>query len=84
LIAREHAMQQALIERAARNVRSGQIRGQIPADIDDRLAGAAIIGAVRTAMATAMRMSPRPSPRRVTSQLWALIMSAVGLSPEGE
>lgn len=78
-IAKEFEVQQALIERASHNIRSGQRRGQIPMEIDSNLAGSAIIGAVRTVMITAMRMEPRPDPKRVADQLWDLIEGAVGL-----
>ncbi len=78
-IEREVAIQQSMIANAAHNIRSGQRRGHIPSTIDSELAGAAIIGAVRTTMMTAMRMNPRPSPDTVADQLWNLIESAVGL-----
>lgn len=78
-IEKEFEIQQQLVERAARNVRSGQRRGQIPGDIDATLAGAAIIGAVRTVMISAMRMEPRPAPEKVADQLWSLIEGSVGL-----
>lgn len=78
-IEREFEVQQEMIANAARNVRSGQRRGHIPAEIDSELAGAAIIGAVRAVMMTAMRKSPRPKPEQVADQLWDLIEGAVGL-----
>lgn len=80
-IAKEFEVQQQMIGNAARNVRSGQRRGHIPADIDSDLAGAAIIGAVRAVMMTAMRASPRPSPEKVADQLWHLIEGTVGIRP---
>ena len=59
----------------------GSLERQIPGDIDATLAGAAIIGAVRTVMISAMRMEPRPAPEKVADQLWSLIEGAVGLRP---
>lgn len=78
-IEREFAIQRDMIANAAHNVRSGQRRGHIPTDIDSQLAGAAIIGGIRTVMMTAMRMTPRPDPDMVADQLWNLIKGAVGL-----
>ena len=79
---KEFEMQRAMMEKAARNVRSGQTRGQIPPEIDSALAGAAIIGAVRATMAMAMQLKPRPSPRRMAEQIWGFIEGVVGLRPE--
>lgn len=78
-IEKEWEIQSQMIINAAHNVRSGQRRGHIPADFDSDLAGAAIIGAVRTTLMRAMRMEPRPNADRVAHQLWQLIEGAVGL-----
>lgn len=80
-IAREFEVQRHLVENAARNIRSGQRRGQIPTEIDSTLAGAAIIGAVRSTMMAAMAMNPRPDPDKVADQIWHLIEGAVSLNP---
>ncbi|MEL7199579.1 MAG: TetR/AcrR family transcriptional regulator [Pseudomonadota bacterium] len=76
----EWSIQQDMVGKAARNIRSGQRRGHIPTGIDSELAGAAIIGGVRAAMITAMRMSPRPAPDKVADQLWLVIEATVGMS----
>jgi AcrR family transcriptional regulator len=77
--AREFETESNLIAKAARNVASGQKRGEVPAEIDPALAGAAIIGAVHQTAMTAMQMDPRPAPKQVADQLWRLIAAAVGL-----
>ncbi|MDJ0643444.1 MAG: TetR/AcrR family transcriptional regulator [Erythrobacter sp.] len=78
-IQKEHEVQREMMENAAHNVRSGQRRGQIPTEIDSALAGAAIIGAIRSTMMMAMRMNPRPDPDKVADQIWQLIEGAVSL-----
>ncbi|MEM1053221.1 MAG: hypothetical protein AAGI28_14110, partial [Pseudomonadota bacterium] len=78
-IEKEFEVQQQMITNAAHNVRSGQRRGQIPTEIDSTLAGAAIIGAVRSTMVAAMHMEPRPAPDKVADQIWQLIEGAVSL-----
>ena len=78
-LAKELELRSALSARAARNIRSGQRRGHISAEIDCDLAGAAIIGAVHSAMMVAMKLHPRPTSEQVTQQLWGMIRGAVGL-----
>jgi AcrR family transcriptional regulator len=50
---------------AARNIRHGQRTGELDADIDPGLAGAATIGALRALLADALSRRPPPTQERV-------------------
>jgi AcrR family transcriptional regulator len=52
-------------EAAARNIRAGQRRGEIPRTVDAGLAGAATIGALRAMLADALSRTPPPPEARV-------------------
>jgi AcrR family transcriptional regulator len=58
---RQHAVM------AAKNIRRGQAAGELSADVNADLAGAAIIGALRTALAVALSL-PEPPLRREVSE----------------
>lgn len=82
-VARTDAARNAfVVERAARSVRKGQRRGELPVGIDPRIAGAAMFGAMRLVMVEALNRSPRPAPERVIEALWRQIAAAVGIPPE--
>jgi len=79
-VAREDlARNLAVVERAARSIRKGQRRGELPVGVDPRLAGAAMFGAMRLVMVDALGRSPRPAPERVIEVLWRQVAAAVGL-----
>ena len=73
---------EAVIQRAARNIRRGQRRGELPSGVDPELAGAAIFGAMREVMVAALRRSPHPRPERVTEVLWRQVAASVQISPD--
>jgi len=68
-----------IIERAAKSIRQGQRRGELPVGIDPRLAGAAMFGAMRMVMVEALTRTPRPSVERVVEVLWRQVAASVGL-----
>jgi AcrR family transcriptional regulator len=72
----------AVVARAARSVRRGQKRGELPVGVDPGLAGAAMFGAMRLVMVEAMTRSPRPRPERVIEVLWRQIAASVQIDPE--
>ena len=72
----------AVVERAARSIRRGQRRGELPAGIDPGLAGAAMFGAMRLVMVHALTRKPRPSPERVIEVLWRQVAAAVGIDAD--
>ena len=71
-----------VVERAARSVRKGQRRGELPVGVDPRIAGAAMFGAMRLVMVEALSRSPRPAPERVIEALWRQVAAAVGIPAE--
>jgi AcrR family transcriptional regulator len=72
----------AVVARAARSVRRGQQRGELPVGVDPGLAGAAMFGAMRLVMVEAMTRSPRPRPERVIEVLWRQIAASVQIDPD--
>lgn len=78
--ARKEAVRIAfVVERAARSIRRGQRRGELPIGIDPGLAGAAMFGAMRLVMVEALTRSPRPPAERVVEVLWRQIAASVGI-----
>lgn len=69
---------QSTIELAARNIAQGQRDGDLPADRDPELLGAAIIGGIRTAVVVALTRTPRSARAAVADQLWTFVRDAVG------
>jgi AcrR family transcriptional regulator len=67
----------AVIQHAAHNIRRGQARGELPADVDPELAGAAMFGAMRQVMVAAMHRPRRPSAQRITEVLWRQVAASV-------
>ena len=78
---REAARTAYVVERAARSIRRGQKRGELPIGVDPALAGAAMFGAMRLVMVEALGRSPRPAQERVVEVLWRQIAAAVGIDP---
>lgn len=72
----------AVVARAARSVRRGQRRRELPVGVDPRLAGAAMFGAMRLVMVEAMTRRPRPHPERVIEVLWRQIAASVQIDPD--
>src|SRR5215468_1065323 len=78
---KEAARIAAVVERAARSIRRGQRRGELPVGVDPRLAGAAMFGAMRLVMVEALTRVPRPRPERVIEVLWRQVAASVQLPP---
>jgi AcrR family transcriptional regulator len=70
-----------VVDRAARSIRRGQRRGELPIGIDPGLAGAAMFGAMRLVMVEALGRSPRPAAGRVVEVLWRQVAASVGIDP---
>lgn len=66
-----------LVEDAARNVTAGQRRGELPADLDPRTAGALMIGSFRVAMGEALSRPRRPEAEVLVEQLWRFVVGGV-------
>lgn len=82
-VARTEALRIAVVvERAARSIRRGQRRGELPVGVDPGLAGAAMFGAMRLVMVEALRRTPPPPPERVIEVLWRQIAASVQIPPE--
>jgi AcrR family transcriptional regulator len=73
---------EAVIGHAARNIRRGQQRHELPADVDPELAGAAMFGAMRQVMVAALRRPRPPSTQHVTEVLWRQVAASVHLDPQ--
>lgn len=73
---------EAVIEQAARNIRRGQRRGELPASIDPQLAGAAMFGAMQQVMVAALGRSPLPPPEQVVELLWQQVAASVRVNPK--
>jgi hypothetical protein len=69
----------AMVDMAARNIAQGQRRGFIAADIDAKIAAAAIIGGINQAVAQAIALRKRPAADRLTAQLWNFIAGGLSL-----
>ena len=71
----------AVVDRAARSIRKGQKAGELPADVDPGLAGAAMFGAMRLVMVEALTRTKRPPPERVIDVLWRQVAASVHIDP---
>jgi AcrR family transcriptional regulator len=71
----------AVVDRAARSIRKGQKAGELPADVDPGLAGAAMFGAMRLVMVEALSRTKRPPPERVIDVLWRQVAASVHIDP---
>ena len=69
----------AMVEMAAENISQGQRHGFIAADIDAKIAAAAIIGGINQAVAQAIALRKRPAADRLTAQLWNFIAGGLSL-----
>lgn len=77
----EAARSAAVVEGAARNIRRGQRRGELPAGTDPRLAGAAMFGAMRLVMVEALTRARRPPIDEVIDVMWRQVAASVGIDP---
>lgn len=66
-----------LVEDAARSVRRGQRRGEIPEDVDAGFVGAMLIGGFRVAIAEALSRETPPSPEVVVDEVSRFVVHGV-------
>ena len=72
----------AMVEMAARNIAQGQRHGFIAADIDPKVAAAAIVGGINQAVAQAIALRKRPAADQLTEQLWNFIAGGLSLEQQ--
>jgi len=72
----------AVIEQAAASVRRGQERGELPADVDPELAGAAMFGAMQRLMVSALSRTPPPPEQEIAELLWRQVAASVCIGAE--
>ena len=82
VIAIDTGRRTAVVEMAARNVAQGQRRGFIAADIDPKVAAAAIIGGVNLAVAQAISSRQRPASDQLAERLWSFIAGGLSLEQQ--
>lgn len=80
LLELEVAYVQNLSATAADNIRRGQGRGELSADLDADTAGAFVIGGLRNGIGQALLAEPRPSADDTADRLWRLTAGALGLA----
>lgn len=68
-----------MIELSAKNIENGQRNGEIGANVDPLIAGAAILGGIREACAVALTQSKKPDREKLADNLWTFIAGAVRL-----
>jgi AcrR family transcriptional regulator len=78
---REAERTAAVVDRAARSIRKGQKAGELPADVDPGLAGAAMFGAMRLVLVEALSRKKRPPAERVIDVLWWQVAASVHIDP---
>ena len=71
-----------LVDDAARNVRRGQQRGEIPEDVDAGFVGAMLIGGFRVAIGEALVRSQRPPEEQLVEDLWRFVTAGVRFRAE--
>lgn len=69
-----------VVGHAAASIGRAQARGELPADVDPRLAGAAMFGAMRQVMVEALGRTPRPAEQTLCDVLWRQVAASVHLS----
>lgn len=80
--ATQAARTREVVDQAARNIRHGQRTGELSRELDARLAGAAIFGAMREVLVEALSRSRRPAAERVSELLWRQVAAAVDIDPD--
>ena len=78
------ARTRAQCEAAARNIRAGQRAGELSSTIDAGLAGAAIIGAVRSMLAEALARTPAGDQRDIVVAASAIGATLLGTPKAGD
>jgi AcrR family transcriptional regulator len=82
-VARKEAVRiAAVVDRAARSIRRGQKRGELPIGVDPRLAGAAMFGAMRLVLVEALTRKPKPPPEQVIEVLWRQVAASVRIAAD--
>jgi AcrR family transcriptional regulator len=66
---------------AAASIRRAQVKGELPADVDPRLAGAAMFGAMRQLMVEALGRTPRVPEQTLVEVLWRQVAASVHIDP---
>jgi AcrR family transcriptional regulator len=69
-----------VVDAAADNIAHGQRTGEIPAGRDPEMLAAATLGGLHAMVLVALTRTPQPSPESVRDEVWAFVISAVGLS----
>lgn len=62
-----------IVTDAARSVRRGQRRGDIPDDVDPRFLGAILIGGYRVAIGEAISRAEPPPPEELVEAIWGFV-----------
>jgi AcrR family transcriptional regulator len=71
-----------LIDRATANIRRGQARAEIPADIDADLSAALVIGGLHQAVISALSSEQRAGSQYLTETLWSSVAAMLRLPHE--
>jgi AcrR family transcriptional regulator len=62
-----------IVTDAARSIQRGQRRGELPEDVDARLAGAMMIGAFRVTIGEALTRRSRPDEQALCKEIWRFV-----------
>lgn len=69
-----------LVEDAARSIIRAQKRGEIDAEVDPRMFGAMLLGAIRVAVGEALTRKQRPSQDKLVDELWRFVASGIHIA----
>lgn len=75
----EAACMAELTELGARNIAQGQADGDLPRQVDARMAAAFVLGGMRQAVTAALLFEPHPDPIQLARTVWTLIAQSLGL-----
>jgi AcrR family transcriptional regulator len=76
----EAARTSSVVDLAAASVRKAQRRGELPASVDPRLAGAAMFGSIKQVMVEVLNRRPLPPEAEVVEVLWRQVAASVGIT----